>query len=159
MIRVTANGERRVVDLLARAKAALADMGGPLYAATDVLYHYEEERFDTFANGEWPTLKAETIAEKERRGYPEPASPLFATGDLRKSATSPTGPWSGRIVSPHQALVWLDWQRDGWQIPVLLSEGDDKGLPPRPIFDATDELVAQIAAALEGTLKRELAAA
>jgi len=40
----------------------------------------------------------------------------------------------------HQVVMLVDWENDGWQIPVVLSEGSEH-LPGRPIWPPAEEMV------------------
>jgi phage gpG-like protein len=45
------------------------------------------QHFESHGEGAWPPLKAETLIEKSRKGYPP--DPLIATGDMFNSLLSP----------------------------------------------------------------------
>ncbi len=113
--------------------------------ASDLIYQETAHRFDTEADGTWPQLSESTVAKKESQGYGEPAKPLFSEGNLYESATSPNGPYSERLhtdsAGTQRVVMLVDWGNDGWQIPVVLSEGtEDAGrshdvhIPSRPIW-------------------------
>lgn len=114
----------------------------------------------------WAALEPGTVREKTREGWPTPDWPLVRSGALLESATSPVGPFSRQEVLDSEAALGIDWDRDGWQIPVLHQEGvpwrevhrraytraDGTHvagasymwhLPARPIFTVTDQLADQ----------------
>lgn len=115
----------------------------------DAFYRHTARWLESFGAGTWDPLAEPTIRQKTREGWPEPDRPLFASGDLFRSATSPTGPYSAQAETDHSITVLIDWANDGYQIPVVLSEGSPRGLPPRPIFELDDDYVAQAEHLLE----------
>lgn len=145
----------------------LADMHTSLQAAVELVYEHEREWFDTWGRApgidsysvspegttepvhqQWKPLAASTIAQKTRRGYSQPARPLYATGELMRSATSPSGAHSTLFIGSNQAVIGINWQENGHQIPVLLDEGTEH-MAARPIFTADDELVEKIISVIE----------
>lgn len=133
------------LDLGAQRLGSLRDA---LEAAGDEIYLETQHRFDTESDGDWPQLAESTVAKKASQGYAEPERILYAEGNLYESATSPNGPYSQRIYDDsgfHQRLVLLvDWENDGWQIPTVLSEGSDRGLPSRPIWPPAEQMVHRV---------------
>lgn len=146
-------------------EAALADMRGPLREIVSEMYAHTKEWMDSWGDGTYDPLSPSTIADKMRLHYDDPARPLFATGELLESASTPAGPFSAHDVYEHEAWIGVDWERDGWNIPALHQEGvpwrvvhrrsyvtragKHVGaatylwhLPARPIFTIDDELVS-----------------
>lgn len=133
----------------------LENMDVSLREATDVLYEHTRQRFEDWGAGEWPQLAESTVIRKRSQGFPEPERPLFATGDLFESASSAYGPYSLRIIEPHRAIITVDWELDGAQIPALLSSGNvEQGghLPARPIWPHDHTLTEEIATVLRGSI-------
>jgi hypothetical protein len=93
-------------------------------------YAIEREWFDTAAYGSWPALKESTVAEKQSKGYRQPDRILYASGDLRRSATSPNGRWSGHVYMDHVATFEIRWA------PAVYHQIGAGNLPERKIFDA-----------------------
>lgn len=131
-------GLSKIVDTL----TAWADYHGHnevrLEEATNLLYRFTREKFDTLGAGDWAPLAESTIIRKESQGFPDPERPLFASGDLYESATSPYGPYSVLLIEEGRALVQVDWDKDGIQIPTLHSQGAEN-LPQRRIWPSMDE--------------------
>ncbi|HZV74591.1 MAG TPA: hypothetical protein VFF79_12810 [Conexibacter sp.] len=141
------------VALLDHVVHNLADMRPALKQAVVEVYARTREHMDAWGQDAssmlfaWPPLAASTVASKEAANYPDPTRPLYATGDLYDSATSPDGPYSFQIITQHQAVVGIDWDEDGWQIPYLHQYGTTRGggsLPARPIFIIDDRLEGQV---------------
>jgi hypothetical protein len=109
----------------------------------------------------WDKLADSTIADKAAHGYAFPEWPLVASGKLMDSATSSHGPYSRDGILEHEAMLELDWERDGWNIPLLHQLGVPRRLvtqhrhhkdgseytvsylwhlPSRPFWEATEEL-------------------
>jgi hypothetical protein len=109
----------------------------------------------------WAALDPDTVQDKSRSGDAFPAWPLVATGEMLDSATSNTGPFSVGETLEHEAWLSLDWERDGWNIPLLHQLGVERRevtqhrhhkdgteyqvtywwhLPSRPFWKATDRL-------------------
>lgn len=109
----------------------------------------------------WSPLAPSTVAEKTREGAPFPDWPLVRTGQMMDSATSSDGPFSVGETMEHEAWLSLDWERDGYNIPLLHQLGvpwrmvtarrhraDGTThmvsymwhLPARPFWEATDAL-------------------
>lgn len=157
----------------AHAEATLAGMEYRLEhmrpALTGIVREVERHTLEQFesrgsvSGDPWAPLEQGTIREKRREGSLTPDWPLVRTGALLESATSPAGPFSRQEVLESEAALGVDWDRDGWQIPVLHQEGvpwrevhrksytraDGTHvaatsymwhLPARPIFTVTDEL-------------------
>lgn len=123
--------------------ARLVDVEPILIEGTKILYEQVRQWYDSEGNGSWPQLAEATVARKASQGLAEPEKPLFAEGNLYESVTSPSGPYSFRHPAPQGVIVGADWNEDGWQIPVVLSEGTDNSgrgnstrIPPRPIWPA-----------------------
>lgn len=141
----------------------LEHMHDPLAGIIRDMEHHTLAQFETRGgvSGElWAALDPSTVREK--MGYPDPEWPLVRTGALLESATSPVGPFSEGETLDSEAWMGVDWERDGYQIPVLHQEGvpwrlvtqhrhrkDGSAytvtyrwhLPSRPIFTITDDLV------------------
>lgn len=112
----------------------------PLAEAGKLVREATRQRFETRGFGEWPPLAESTVIRKQSLGYPDPARQLFAEGNLFESASSAHGPYSYTILEPTFIIVGVDWSEGPWQIPVVLSEGNDR-LPPRPIWPASRTMV------------------
>src|ERR1700729_2375132 len=108
------------LELLAVHAEEISDR---LDKASDLIYGETAHRFDTEGDGTWPPLAESTVTKKESQGYGEPAKPLYAEGNLYESATSPNGPYSARLhtdsAGTQQVVMLVDWENDGWQIPVV----------------------------------------
>jgi hypothetical protein len=163
MLTLESTGASQILAGLEMHALHVAEMGERLEKASDLIYQETMHRFDTAGDGSWPPLKESTIARKESQGYGQPASPLIATGDLYESSTSPNGPFSQRIFIVNEltqmVIMLVDWERDGWQIPVVLSEGtDDAGrghhtrIPSRPIWPPADQMRDEVGAVLMADL-------
>jgi hypothetical protein len=153
MITITAIQTASVLARLDALTVALRDMSGALERATDVVYEHTRQWYETAGGETWPPLAESTIQRKASEGYPDPERPLFAEGNLFESATSPYGPYSFRIIEPHRAVIGVDWEQDGWQIPVVLAAGNDQdggNIPARPIWHVDDELRAALEDVLAG---------
>ncbi len=143
---------------------ALEHMHEPLEGIVDDIHRQTLQQFlsDGGLLGDpWDALDPSTVAEKATHGYLFPAWPLIATGKMMDSATSSSGPYSVGDILEHEAALSLDWERDGWNIPLLHQLGvprrlvtqhrhrkDGTGytvtywwhLPSRPFWEATDRL-------------------
>ena len=148
MIEIASTG---VTEALVRNNARIARLSNlepELMAGTEAIYAATESWYDSQGDGSWPKLAPSTIASKVSQGYSDPERPLYAEGNLRESATSPNGPRSFRMLVGLQGVViGVDWDRGGWQIPVVLSRGTDNAgrdhnvrIPPRPIWPGHDSL-------------------
>lgn len=124
------SGPQRRVDMIADR---LTDFRVPLTEATAFVRERTRQRFEARGFGEWPVLAESTVVRKVSQGYPDPTRQLYATGDLFESVTSAHGPYSFTMMHDTWAAIGVDWQSGGWQIPVVLSEGDDR-IPARPIY-------------------------
>ena len=146
---------------------ALGNMHDVVEGIRDDMYRHTLAQFESrggVSGSVWDALDPSTVAEKQAAGSLTPDWPLVRTGELLESATSPIGEYSGTEVLRSEAWIDVDWQRDGWQIPVLHQEGVPERLvhrraytrsdgvkvsgatylwhlPARPIFTITDELV------------------
>lgn len=143
---------------------ALADMHDVL---KDIVADIHRQTLAQFASegaalgDPWTPLDPSTIAEKERSGAPFPDWPLVDTGKMMDSATSSDGPYSVGDTMEHEAWLSLDWERDGYNIPLLHQVGVPWRLvtarrhradgtthlvsymwhlPSRPFWQATDAL-------------------
>jgi hypothetical protein len=142
MFSFTGSGATQALAALDLHAAHSLDLSARLDEASDFVYEATRHRFDAEGEGEWPELTESTVAKKESQGYAEPARPLYATGNLYESATSPNGPYSTRIhvksgiglASTESVVMLVDFDSNGWQIPSVLAEGTEKGLPARPIW-------------------------
>lgn len=123
-------GPQRQVDMIADR---LTDFRVPLTAAASFVREKTRERFEARGFGEWPPLAEATVARKVSSGYADPSRQLYATGNLFESVTSAHGPYSFTTLNDTWIAFGVDWQNGGWQIPVILSEGDDR-IPARPIY-------------------------
>jgi hypothetical protein len=159
MFGLQSTGASQILAGLALHEARAADIGERLEAASDLIYEETKHRFDTEGDGEWPPLAESTVASKESAGYGEPSKPLVAEGNLFESATSPYGPYSQRIrtdnAEAQQIVMLVDWENDGWQIPVVQTEGtDDAGvghhtrIPARPIWPPAEQMREPVRAIL-----------
>jgi hypothetical protein len=144
-------GATQMLATLDAQIAHLAGLDARLDKASDLVYQETAHRFDTEADGEWSGLTESTIAKKESQGYGEPAQALYAEGNLYESATSPNGPYSDRLhidsATAKQVVMLVDWENDGWQIPVVLSEGTETAgvdhnieIPIRPIWPPAEQM-------------------
>lgn len=86
----------------------------------------------------WDQLDPTTVADKTRSEDAFPEWPLVATGAMMDSATSQTGPFSVGDVLEHQAWLGLDWDRDGWNIPLLHQLGVPETLVRRRAYTRHD---------------------
>lgn len=145
---ITAHGWNTVGRKLTAIEGSLADMHDALEAATEIVYEHERQLFDSWGDGHWPPLAESTIQRKAAQGYGEPQRPLYAMGNLFESVTSPHGPYSTREITDHQAVIGVDWDNNGYQIPVLHQEGTAT-MPARPIFTLDDQLVHSIASVVK----------
>lgn len=143
----TALAEVADVDVLLKEldeiMVRLADHHPAFEAMAVVVYEHERQWFDS-SGGDWAELAPSTQASKRRRGYP-PDKPLIAAGTLQDSASSPTGEWSVQLITGDFMQLGIDWEKDGWQIPVILSEGrENTPMPGRAIYELDVDLVGQL---------------
>lgn len=156
MISIRTIGEASLHVRLAEVTRLMADLSPRLEKATELVYEATRQRFEGEGDGEWPQLSEATVARKEAKGSTSPERILYDTGDLFEAATSPNyspqsadGPSSHRIIEPHRAVIQVVWERDGYQIPTLLSAGTDR-MPARPIWPHDEQLVHDIGDVLLG---------
>ncbi len=166
-VEIVHDGWPGIAMKLGALEHSLADMHTSLEAAVELVYEHEREWFDTWGRTpgidsysvspqgstspiqqQWKPLAPSTIAQKTRRGNPQPSRPLYATGELMRSATSPSGEHSRLYIGSNQAVIGINWEQDGHQIPVLLDEGTEH-MAARPIFTADDALVEKITSVIE----------
>jgi hypothetical protein len=121
---------RAQVEMIA---SQLTDFRLPLTTAAAYVREQTRQRFEARGFGEWPPLAESTVARKKSKGAPDPPRQLYEFGDLYESVSSAHGPYSFTVLEPTFVLIGVDWQRGGWQIPVLLSEGTPR-MPARPIW-------------------------
>jgi hypothetical protein len=136
-----------VTEALVRMDARIKRMSDPepvLDAMSDRVYEATARWYDSDGAGTWPALAASTIARKTSRGSADPGRPLYDTGSLYQSATSPSGPYSFKMhPNPWEVVIGVDWALGGWQIPVVhfygtqtAGAGNATVIPPRPIWPA-----------------------
>jgi hypothetical protein len=123
-------GAQRRVEMIA---SQLTDFRVPLAAAADYVREQTRQRFEARGFGEWPPLAESTVARKASQGYADPTRQLYASGNLFESVTSAHGPYSFTELTSTFVVIGVDWQVNGWQIPVVLSEGAGN-IPARPIW-------------------------
>jgi hypothetical protein len=134
-------------EIVLRAKtraARLTDLTPELEAGTELIYEATRQWYDSAGDGTWPQLAESTIQRKASQGFAEPERILYAEGNLYESATSPSGPYSFRTTTgQNDVLIGVDWNEDGWQIPVVHYYGTDNAgashnvhIPARPIWPA-----------------------
>lgn len=154
---------------LHRIEWALENMHDPLEEIVGDVHRHTAEQFASWgavSGDPWEHLAASTVRSKRSKGYLTPEWPLVATGDMMASATSSEGPFSEGETLESEAWLGVDWEENGYQIPVLHQEGvpwrivhrraytraDGTRvgatsylwhLPARPIFTVTDELARQ----------------
>lgn len=162
---------------------ALENMHEPLEGIVRDVERHTLEQFETWgaiSGDPWAALDPSTVSEKAREHDPTPDWPLVATGALLESATSPVGPFSEGETLESEAWLGVDWERDGYQIPVLHQQGvpwtevhrkaytraDGTPvkatsymwhLPARPIYTVTDELADKGATRIEAHVFNPLA--
>lgn len=102
----------------------LEDLSLELEHAAGEVRHATQQWFDSQGEGSWPELAEATIAQKQALGVDSPETPLVRWGLLRDSLISPTGPYSFTLRGHDWIGVGVDWAENGWQIAVVLSEGD-----------------------------------
>jgi hypothetical protein len=125
----------------------LEDLRPEMETASDLFYEATRSWYESDGSGTWPALAESTVAQKASQGAGDPGRPLFAEGNLFASATSPSGPYSVHAITGHSALMAVDWNEGGWQIPMVQALGTDplgpfpRGnhpaswrIPPRPIW-------------------------
>jgi hypothetical protein len=147
--------------------AAFDDMAPPIRKIEDDMYAHTAEWMSSSGDGSYAPLEESTIRNKIRMGYPDAGKPLFASGALFESASTPVGPYSVHDVARTEGFIAVDWERDGWNIAALhqygvgeelvtqhrhrtLKDGTREEytvtfpwhLPARPIFTITDALVS-----------------
>jgi hypothetical protein len=148
------------------AEHALHDMHEPIEEIVTDIHRQTLAQFmsEGAALGDpWAELDPSTVRQKALAGDLFPQWPLVATGAMMDSATSSNGPFSITDVAEQEAVLSLDWERDGWNIPLLHQLGvpwrivhrraytTRSGeqvpatsywwhLPARPFWEATDEL-------------------
>lgn len=157
-------GATRAIASLDMMDHALDDMHGVLEGIVSDIHRQTLTQFasEGAALGDpWTPLDPSTVAEKEHEGAPFPDWPLVRTGEMMDSATSSSGPYSVGDTLEHEAWLSLDWERDGWNIPLLQQMGVPWRsvtarrhradgtvhlvtymwhLPSRPFWEATDRL-------------------
>lgn len=143
---------------------ALADLHGPLEEIVDDIHRQTVAQFasEGAALGDpWAPLDPSTVEDKTRSGDMFPTWPLVATGAMMDSATSNDGPYSVGDTYEQEAWLGLDFERDGYNIPLLQQLGVPRRqvtahrhhkdgspytvtywwhLPSRPFWEATDAL-------------------
>jgi hypothetical protein len=142
--------------------AALEDMHVPIREIEEDMYAHTAEWMDSSGEGSYTPLEESTIRNKIRMGYPDAGKPLFASGALFESASTPAGPYSTDVeVMRMEGTLGVDWEKDGYNIALLHHIGvperlvtqhrhhkDGKPytvtfpwhLPSRPIFTVTEAL-------------------
>ncbi len=161
-VTVKAYGTDEIVAAIDAKLARLADLTVPLTEATGIVYEQTRQHFESAGDGQWPPLAESTIARKASQGVAEPERALYASGNLFESATSPSGPYSTiEHPSPHSVVMGIDWDEDGWQIPMVLSQGTSTAgrghhtvIPGRPIWAPIEAVASEV-----GTVLLEWAAA
>lgn len=168
--------------MLHELEAALADMHGPLEEIVEDFHRQTLAQFvseGAVLGDPWDALEESTVAEKASTGALFPEWPLVDTGRMMESATSNEGPYSVGEIGDEQATLSLDWERDGYNIPLLHQLGVPRRmvhrrayvthtgkhvaatsymwhLPSRPFWGVTDALadegIDHIAAHLWGPL-------
>lgn len=143
---------------------ALEHMHEPLEGIVDDIHRQTLAQFASeggLLGDPWAPLDPSTVQDKTRQGDLFPGWPLVATGEMMDSASSSTGPFSVGETLEHEAWLSLDWERDGWNIPLLQQLGVEPRqvtqhrhhkdgtpytvtywwhLPSRPFWKATDQL-------------------
>lgn len=145
---------------------ALDDMHGVLEGIVGDIHRQTLAQFvseGAFLGDPWEALDPSTVKDKTMAGDLFPDWPLVASGEMMDSATSNEGDFSVSDVMEHEALLTLDWERDGWNIPALQQLGVPREwvhrrayvtstgkhvkataywweLPSRPFWEATDHL-------------------
>lgn len=157
-------GLTRAEMVLAGIEHRLEHMHEPLESIVDDIHRQTLAAFASEGaaiGSPWDALDPETVSDKTRAGFPFPDWPLVATGAMMDSATSNVGPFSVGETYEHEAWLSLDWERDGWNIPLLQQLGVPRrrvtqhrhhrdgsqytvtywwALPSRPFWKATDTL-------------------
>jgi hypothetical protein len=122
--------------MLHELEAALADMHGVL---EDIIGDFHRQTLAQFASdggvlGEpWEPLEPGTVAEKAASGSLFPEWPLVDTGKMMASATG-DGPYSVTDIADQAAALSLDWERDGYNIPLLHQLGVPERLVHRRAY-------------------------
>lgn len=142
----------------------LTDLRPEMDAAVSIVRENTQSWYDSDGAGTWAPLAQSTIDRKTSTGYPDPERILYAEGNLYESVVSDAGPYSSKVTSSHEAIITVDWEENGYQIPVVLSEGTNSAgrgnttvIPARPIWPedgSIDDTAirAEIGALLIGTL-------
>lgn len=155
-VQVHAYGTDEIIAALDAKLARLANLAVPLAEATTIIYEATRQHFESAGDGAWPPLAESTVARKASQGMAEPEKALYASGNLFESATSPSGPYS-TVTHPttHSVVMGIDWDEDGWQLPMVLSQGTDTAgrghhtrIPSRPIWAPTTEVATEVGALL-----------
>jgi hypothetical protein len=158
MFQITSSGASQALANLELYALSAESVHKRLERASDYIYEMTRQRFEEQGDGEWPELAESTVAKKESQGYSDPSRILFAEGNLFESATSPNGPYSLRVFidepGHHTVSMIVDWDSDGWQIATVLAEGNDRGLPARPIWPPADRVQSDVGRILLGGLGR-----
>lgn len=148
MLTITTSGVSQAIAAMSVRAGDDAHMHDRLERASDYVYEMTRQRMDEQGEGEWPPLADATVAKKASQGYSDPARILFADGNLFDSATSPNGPYSNRLFidepGHHEVAMIVDWDSDGWQLGSVLAEGNDRGLPPRPIWPREGQVLDEV---------------
>jgi hypothetical protein len=154
MIGVTAPDVRQIDVAVERWTRSITKAHRRLERATEIVYEYTRQRFDLEGMGEWPQLAEATVMRKISEGFANPERILYAEGNLYESMTSANGPYSFRVIDDTRAIIGVDWENGGWQIPLLLHEGSSDGrLPARPMWPtgvALEEMKRDIGHVLHG---------
>lgn len=108
---------------LESTEMALHDMSEPLHQIVDDMYAHTRNWMDSWGDGTYDPLEPSTVADKLRLGYTDPTRPLYGTGKLLESASTPAGPYSLHDTAQMEAWIGVDWNRDGWNIPALHQTG------------------------------------
>lgn len=153
MLAIKVLGAQEIDLALEQRLLRLMDLRIPLEKGAEVVHEATRQRFESAGDGQWPPLAESTVARKESQGMAEPEKALFATGNLFESATSASGPYSTTVMAtPHAIAIGIDWAEDGWQIPMVLSQGTDTAgrghdvhIPARPIWPSPFEVGPEIA--------------
>jgi hypothetical protein len=147
-IDVVSTGVTEALIRLNAKATRLSDLSPELEKATELVYSATRAWYDSDGGGRWPPLAASTIRSKQHRGSASPERPLYDTGKLYESATSPSGPYSFKMWTGLNAVViGVDWERGGWQIPVVhfygthtAGRGHSTTIPARPIWPDHDSM-------------------
>lgn len=141
---IESTGATEIQARLLMREHRMHDLRHGMQEAANVVYEQTRQWMESYGEGTWPELAESTIISKEAQGAMDPSRPLYFEGNLFESATSSAGPYS-YLVFPddHSVALGVDWDVDGWQIPVVLHGGTDSAgpagdtvIPPRPIWPA-----------------------